>query len=281
MRIDLLLSRIIGTDDTPVPVQDRSRKQTREGRLWVYLGDDDHPQIVYDYTPDRSRAGPLRFLGEWRGTLQADAYPGYDELHRQGVVEAGCWAHARRKFVEAQTTGGEAALLALAHIRGLYEIERELKEEAKACDLDRAAFHALRAQCRADQAKPKLAALSDWLDQQAERNLPKSPLGEAIGYARNQWAALNRYADDGALEIDNNASERALRRVAVGRKNWLFAGSDTGGERAAIVYSLIATCQRHGVEPWAYLYDVLKRLPTHSIQDLPELFPHNWSPQQD
>lgn len=126
-----------------------------------------------------------------------------------------------------------------------------------------------------------LERFAAWLEDRASRTLPKSPLGEAIGYARNQWPALCRYVEDGALEIANNASERAMRRVALGRKNWLFADSDAGGERAAVIYSLITTCQRHGVEPWAYLYDVLQRLPSQSIPNLSEFFPQNRSPRRD
>ena len=278
MRLDLLQSYALHSDDTPVPVRDKTRAQTRQGRLWVYVGDEAHPQIVFDYTPDRSRDGPLRFLDGWCGHLQADAYAGYDALYRQGATEVACWAHARRKFVEAQSSDNTRATIALAHIRGLYETERAARDEAESRGLDHTATCALRAEKRAEKARLTLQAFAEWLEQQAEQVLPKSPLGEAIGYARNQWTALCRYVDDGALAIDNNAAERALRRVAVGRKNWLFAGSDTGGQRAATVYSLIATCERHGVEPWAYLYDVLARLPEHSMHKLDELFPHNWTP---
>ena len=187
------------------------------------------------------------------------------------MIEVGCWAHARRKFFDARTSDSTRSHVALAYIRPLYEVE----DQARALDADR------RRAMRHQRSRPILAEFGDWLDAQQLTVLPKSPMGEAIGYARRQWIALNRYLEDGRLEIDNNAAERALRAIAIGRKNWLFAGSDEGGRRAAIIYSLIATCKRHGVEPFAYLRDVLDRVSTHPQRAIAALLPHHWQAARD
>jgi len=263
----VLGGKVIHTDDTPVPVQDRTRTQTRAGRLWVYVGDAHPADLVYDYSATRSRAGPLAFLGDFRGYLQADAYAGYDALYATGrVVEVGCWAHARRYFWEAKDSDAARALPALGVIQQLYRVETEAKP------LDAAARRAL----RQAQAPPVLERFKAWLDEQAGVVLPKSPIGEAVHYARAQWTALTRYLEDGDLTIDNNASERALRRVVTGRKNWLFCGSDAGGQRAAILYSIVATCKAHGIDAWAYLRDVLARISTHPNRRRAELLPRHW-----
>jgi transposase len=260
-------SRVIHTDDTTVPVQDPTRTQTRDGRLWVYVGDGEPADIVYDYTATRSRAGPIAFLGDFRGYLQADAYAGYDALYATGrVIEVGCWAHARRYFWEAKATDAPRALIALGVIQQLYRVEMETKP----LDAD-----ARRARRQAE-ARPVLERFKPWLDDQVGVVLPKSPIGEAVTYARAQWMALTRYLEDGALAIDNNAAERALRRVVTGRKNWLFCGSDVGGTRAAILYSVVATCKAHRIDPWAYLRDVLERIPTHPNRRRAELLPQAW-----
>lgn len=319
-------SKVIHTDDTPVKVQDRHRTQTRTGRFWVYLGDDDHPYSVFEYTPSRSRDGPMAFLRDWgkdeRVYLQADAFGGYDGIYAGEagghVTEVACWAHARRKFYDARHGDPEGSARALAFIRLLYDVEKKAKQEAAqattpdsadgattreatgveasvaeapasdACSgdaldrRDRALLFENRARLRKDLAVPRLAEFRAWLEsQQAERGgpvLPKSPMGQAIQYALNQWAALCVYTTDGRLAIDNNASENALRRVAVGRKNWLFAGSDNGGRTAATLFSLIATCQRHEVEPMAYLRDVLTRIAALPVSRLPTLLPDRWQP---
>ena len=270
MTREVLASKKIHTDDTPVPVQDRLHPtRTRTGRLWVYLGDRHHPYTVYDYTPSRKRDGPVRFLGDYKGYLQADAFGGYDAIYAgKEVIEVACWAHARRKFHDALPTDPERGHAALAYIGQLYAVEREAREK----ELDAEARRAL----RDERSRPMLESFRRWLDAQALAALPQSPLGGAIGYALGQWRALNRYLDDGDLEIDNNPAERALRRVAIGRKNWLFAGSDAGGRRAAIIYSIIATCARHDVDPFAYLRDVLERVATHPSSGIAALFPPNW-----
>ncbi len=271
MKREILLSKVIHTDDTVIPVQDDEREQTRQGRLWVYVGDRDHPYTVFDYTPTRGRDGPKLFLTGYHGHLQADAFAGYDGIYAPGDVhEVACWAHARRKFYDAQETDRERCVTALAHIRLLYDVEE------KARPLDDGARKTLRQK----ESRPLLARLEAWLKEQSINVLPKSPLGQAIAYTLNHWAALNCYTDEGYLAIDNNAAERALRRVALGRKNWLFAGSDNGAAWAATIYSLIDTCQRQHVEPWAYFQDVLSRLPTHPARLIHELFPDHWQTQR-
>jgi len=277
MKKEVLLSAILGTDDTPVSVQDKGRKKLRQGRLWVYRGDGEHPYVVYDYTPNRCRDGPERFLRGYRGYLQADAYAGYDALYAsKKIIEVGCMAHARRKFFDAQSSSAALAHIALAYIGRLYEVEQEAKvyeEENGLIDQARAAY---RCAIRQEKSRPLLDKFHEWLCEQKDTVLPKSPMGEAIDYALGQWAALTRYLEDGRLDIDNNAVERELRPIAVGRKNYLFLGSDQGGRSAAIIYSLIRTCKRHGIEPFGYLRDVLDRIADHPITRIEELTPLAW-----
>jgi transposase len=265
MRREVLKSYCLHTDDTPVPVQDQGK--THRAYLWVYIGDTDHPYTVYDFTWTRSRDGPEKFLDGYEGHLQADAFSGYDGLYTDGtIVEVGCWAHARRKFFEAKPTAPVVANEALLRIQSLYNIERKAK------DMDVAGRLAL----RESDSLPRLERLASWLREQQPRALPKSPIGQAIAYALGNWTALTRYAHDGRLAIDNNVAERALRSVVVGRKNWLFAGSERGGHTAATLYSLIASAKRAGLDPFAYLRDLLARIPTHPQRRIDELFPDRW-----
>jgi len=259
----VLATDIVHTDDTPVPVQDPARDHCRTGRIWAYVSE---RGTVYDATADRSRDGPLAFLKDFRGYLQCDAYAGYDELFRRWprtVIEVGCWAHARRKFVDAAKTSPREAHEAVARIRQLYAIEHQAKE------FDVAARRAL----RQEKATPLLEALQVWLDQLALTVLPKSPLGEAVTYTRNQWAALQVYTTDGRLAIDNNVAERAVKPYAIGRRNWLFFGNNHSGRRLAILSSFTATCQQCGLNPWAWLKDTLTRLPTTPADQLATLLP--------
>ena len=262
-------SRVIHTDDTRVPIQSPGEKKCRNGRLWTYLGDADHPYIVFDYTPDRSRAGPQSWLGDYRGYLQADAYGAYDGIYAPGhVQEVACWAHARRKFFEAQDTDPLRAGQMLLLVRELYAIEERAKMLAEAQRLALRQAHSV----------PVLAKIEAWLAEQSDcpEVLPRGPLGQAITYARNQWAALCRYTTQGFLNIDNNAAERALKRVAIGRKNWLFAGHDAAGQTAALWYSLIASAERHGVDPQLYLTSLLAQIVTTPADDVPRLLPDAW-----
>lgn len=278
---ELILSGdIINTDDTPVPTLDPKNKgSTHRSYLWVYIGDETHPFIVYDFTWTRSGIGPREFLGNFEGYIQADAFGGYDALFDKraddpaygcDVVEVACWAHARRKFHEATKTDPARAHEALNRIRGLYNIEKQARRDA----LDATAIRAL----RREKARPILEKLFDWMKQIQPGVLPKSPLGKALTYALGNEAALRRYVDVGELAIDNNAAERALRPVVIGRKNYLFAGSPRGGRAAAILYSLIQSARRHGHDPFNYLRDLLTRIPTHPQSQLDELLPDRWRP---
>jgi transposase len=277
----LLKSLVIQTDDTPVRVQAQVGVAAHEGRLWVQVGDAGHRYLVYLYSPNREGQWPQTFLAGYAGFVQGDAYAGYDALFATGTaVEVGCWAHARRKFFEAQKTDPEGALYALGVIRQLYAVEKEAAEQASKQELSRAEFEVLRLRLRREKSVPILKSFGEWLEKQASALLPKSPLAEAVGYARNQWEALQRYTTAGFLEIDNNAAERALRAVAIGRKNYLFFGSDIGGETAAVLYTFTQTCQALGIEPWRYLRDVLERLPSQRPERLSELLPGEWARAQ-
>ena len=259
-------SKVVQTDDTTVAVLDRKLTKTRTGRIWTYVGSE---ATVYDYTPTRKRAGPEEFLKDYRGYLQADAYAGYDQLFKEpdrGLVEVGCFAHARRKFFETRSSNLPCVAPALGYIGLLYRIERKAREWTTAERLE------LRERC----AAPVLEELRAYLERARVAVLPKSPEGGAIGYTLSNWDALSRYATDGDLAIDNNGAERSLRGVAVGRKNWMFFGSDGGGRTAAVLKSFIASCQQSKVEPWAYLRDVLECIATHPVKALNELLPANW-----
>jgi transposase len=270
----VLQSRALHTDDTPVQIHGPPPGTTDTGRLWSYLGDAKHPYNVFDFTPNRKRDGPQQFLANFRGYLHADAFSGYDGLYLPqpgggaAIVEVACNAHARRKFYEARSSDAARPHQALAYYGQLYEIERQ----AKALEAD----DVLRLQMRQDLAVPILNQFRTWLEVQRPDVLPKSPFGEAIGYARNNWRALIRYTEAGFLAIDNNVAEREMKRIAIGRKNWLFVGSVSGGKTAAVLFSFTSTCQRLGVEPWAYLKDVLARLPTVPPAQLVELLPERW-----
>jgi transposase len=264
---EVLASHVLHTDDTPVPVLDPEQDKTKTGRLWVYVGDAGHPYNVFAYTPNRKRDGPQEFLKDFRGYLQADAFGGYDGIYATGHVrEVCCNAHARRKFFEAKESDALRAARALAYYRDLYALEAQIKSDA---DDER-----LRA--RQEKAVPILAEFRAWLETEQPRVLPKSPMGNAIGYALNQWDALARYAAAGFLAIDNNVAEREMKRIAIGRKNWLFAGSDRGGETAAVLFSLVSSCQRHGIDPQLYLRDVLVRMPTEPVDHVGDLLPDCW-----
>ena len=271
-------SRVVHTDDTTVPIQSPGAKQCRKGRIWCYLGDEANPYIVYDYTSSRKRDGPARWLAGFAGYLQADAYGGYDGIYHaqgaasnatQGVVEVACWAHARRKFYDAQDSDGRRAAEMLSLIGELYSIERELKEACAGAwkELSRDEQHARIVAARMGCSVPVLEQIKTWLGTEGEVVLPRSPMATAITYAKNQWAALGVYVTQGFLSIDNNASERALKRVALGRKNWLFAGHDAAALNHARLWSLIASAERHSIDPQRYLTSVLAKLPFIRLPD--------------
>jgi len=280
LKVQVLSSRVIHTDDTPVPVLAPGTNKTKKGRLWVYIGDRNHPALVYDYTPNHSRAGPEAFLTGFQGIMQADSYNVYDGIYASGITEVGCWAHARRYFFESKLTDASRAHEALARIGLLYDIEREAKELIGIQQLDGPAADALRLRMRQERSLPLVKDFFTLLEEWQRLVLPKSPIGKAVAYALNIRAALTRYTSDGMLNIDNNVAERALRAVAIGRKNWMFAGSDAGGQTAAVLYTVLGTCKYLGVEPFAWLRDVLARLPEMPNERLDELLPLNWAQAQ-
>jgi transposase len=268
-----LQSRALHTDDTTVKLQELLTQRLSTARLWVYLGDAAHPYNVFDFTVNRKRDGPQRFLADYRGYLHADAFSGYDGLYLPDprtaaarIIEVACNAHARRKLYEARGTDVLRAHQALAYYRQLYELERAAKDFSDA----------QRLQMRQDLAVPILEQFRHWLLAQRPEVLPKSPMGEATGYALNNWAALVRYTEAGFLAIDNNVAEREMKRIAIGPKNWLTVGSPRGGQTATVLFSFTSTCQRLGVEPWAYLQGVLPRLPTTPAGQIGDLLPDRW-----
>jgi len=273
----LAAARLHG-DDTTVPVL--ATGKTAIARLWTYVrddrpfGGDDPPAVFYRYSRTRAGVHPEAHLAGYAGILQADAFAGYNGLYTPGrkpgpIVEAGCWSHVRRKFFELATVAkAPIAAEAVKRIDALFALEREITG-SPAED---------RRRVRQDKAKPLIAELEPWLRQQRERVSAKSPIAQAITYALKRWEALTRFLDDGRICLSNNAAERALRGIAVGRKNWTFCGSDAGGERAAAIYTLIETAKLNGIDPQAWLADVLGRLPDHPASRVAELLPWNWKP---
>jgi transposase len=266
----------IHADDIPIPVLSPGNGKTKTGRLWVYVRDDRPwadaapPAVSFEYSPDRKGERPLGHLKDYHGMLQADGYAGFNRLYETGrVVEVGCWAHVRRPFYELSLAGDSPiAHEALERIQALFAIEAEIR--GRSADERRA--------LRQSRAGPLLDDLYRWFHDTLSKLSRKSPLALAIRYALTRWTALTRYRDDGHLELDNNAAERALRAVALGRKNFLFLGADTGGERAAAIYSLIGTAKLNGLNPEAYLRYVLERIADHPINRIEELLPWNVAP---
>ena len=282
----LLRSRVIHGDDTSVKLRVQGAERTRKAHLWTYIGDADYPYVVFDFTADYTATGPEGFLEGYQGYLQADALAQYEGLYGEDQVKhCCCWAHARRKFVAAAEGGDERANAALELIRQLYAIERDLPPLLPAADDPVAQTQRLqreeqRRQRRQQQAGPVLAQLKQWLDQQRPQALPKSALGQAIGYALNNWEALVRYQEQGYLAIDNNLSERTLRAIALGRNNWGVLGSETGGATAAVLYSVVGTCKHLGIDPLAYLREALPGLfalgDKPKAEQLLEWLPDRW-----
>jgi transposase len=264
----LLRSPVLWTDDTPVTVLSGGPEGSRTGRFWTYIADE-HPYSVYDFTESRARDGPASFLRKFQGYLHADAYGGYDQIYlgsNDAIREVACWAHARRKFFEARHSSPRDAHQILEWIRQLYDIE----ERARELSVD------ARREIRVAEAVPVLDRIGARLAELDKRALPKSVLGKAVSYANNQWQALRRYAEDGRLSIDNNVSERTLRHQAIGRKNWLFLGSEQAGPRAAVLFTVLAGAKRHRIEPWTYLRELLLRLHGDDSR-LDEMLPDKWA----
>jgi len=268
----VLSSKVVGTDDTPVKVLDRNLPHTRKGRIWPYVGDRDHPAVIYDYTPTRERAGPKEFLKNYRGHLQADAYVVYDSFFtdpERGLVEVGCWAHARRHFHNALENDHARMGGVLAMIAHLYGVEKIARQNALRGEELRLA--------REHGTRPMLNQIHEYLLVIREQVLPKSESGQAIAYTLKNWTALTRYCGDGDLAIDNNGTERSLRGFAIGRNNWTFFGSDNGGKTAAVLRRFVTSCELAKIDPFAWFNDVLGRIADHPIKRLEELLPHRWA----
>lgn len=275
---NVFASDCLFADDTPIPVLDPGRGRTKTGRLWVYAreqrpwGGPEPPAAVYLFAPDRRAERPVSHLVGFKGVLHVDGYAGFEHLTGNGdIVLAACWAHARRKFYEvAETTGSPIATEALRRIAELYAIEARVRRQSSAHRLAE----------RRSSSKPMVQALHTWLEAQLLRVPGNSTLADAIRYALARWESLTRFLQDGRVELDTNPVERAIRPVALGRKNHLFAGSDGGGHRWAVLCSLVETCKLNGVEPYTYLRDVLMRMVDgHSVNRLDELLPWAWKPE--
>lgn len=275
-----LAGKRIHCDDTPVPVL--AKGKTRTGRLWVVVRDDrpfggtDPPVAVYMYSPDRRGEHPQGFLGAYTGVLQADAYSGFGQLYKPGrpsgpILEASCWAHGRREFFKIAELGkAPMAVEAVRRIDALFAIEREIN----------GASHEQRLAVRQARSRPLVVDLERWMRENRRKLSPKVGMAKAFDYMLRRWASFTRFLVDGRICLSNNAAERAIRGIAVGRRNWTFAGSDTGGHRAAALYSLIETCRLNDVDPRAWLADILTRLPSHPARRIDELLPWNWKAAQ-
>lgn len=268
---ELLAGDYVQVDETPVRVQDPDVKgKCATGYLWV-LGKPGG-DVVFEFYPGRGTEHAQKLLGDFQGYLQRDGYGVYGSLARAdaGLISVGCWAHARRKFVEALDEQNAETIYIVGELRKLYLLERHARAEALSPEQ--------RKVIRAEKALPIIAALRPRLEVLRAKSLPQSPLGKAARYALNEWEALTRYLDDGRLEIDNNLTENAIRPSAVGKKNWLFIGHPDAGWRAAVIYTLIVSCRRRGIEPWEYLRDVLQRLPAMKQSEIATLLPAHWKP---
>jgi transposase len=272
LRRHVLAAEKLHADDIPVPVLAPGLGKTKTGRLWTYVRDDrpaadSTPAAVwFAYSPDRKGEHPQSHLSNFTGTLQADGYAGFDQIYAAGRVQEAAWAHVRRKFYDLEVAHkSPVAAEALERITGLYAIEKEIRGRPP----DE------RHEVRNKRSRPLLESLKQWLEETLGKLSRKSDTAMAVRYALGRWEALLRFCDDGRIEIDNNAAERALRAVALGRKNFLFAGSDGGGESAAAIYSLVGSAKLNGIDPESYLQNVLSRIADHPIKRIEELLPWN------
>jgi transposase len=263
----VLCSHVIHTDDTVLPML--APEKAKKARIWTYVGDREHPYNIYDFTTNRGRDGPARFLGDYDQVLQADAYGGYDGISiEKKITLAGCWAHARRKFTDTQKLHPQIATEALELIGMLFRIERRAKQLS----------HDDRLAMRTEKSGPVTSELHEKLLMWRQQLLPKDPVAQAVGYVLNQWKPLTAFLADGAIALDNNIAEREMKRIAVGRKNYLFVGSPRGGETAAILCSITSTCRRHDINPQLYLTQLLSNLPATPMSQLDQWLPDQWHP---
>jgi transposase len=265
LRTQLLTAPVLHADETPIAQLDPGAGKTKRAYLFVYRNTDPHPIVLFDYGPTRAGKHVAAFLGDWKGALMVDDYAGYKALFAKGITELGCWAHARRKFFDAHAASGSPlAKEAIERIAEIYAIDNALG------DLDPGECHRERQRLLA----PALAAFKQWLDALQPKVLGNTGLASAIGYTLKRWNALTRVLDDARYPIDNNPAENAIRPIAIGRKNWLIAGSESAGQRAAAIMSLLATAKANGLDPYAWLSDVLARLPTTLDMHLDSLLPY-------
>ena len=265
----LLLSHVIGTDDTIMPML--AAQKARQARMWIYQGDDLHPYNIFDFTLSRSRDGPAIFLGKYDQVLLADAYGGYEGICiEKQIIQAGCWSHARRKFVDAQKLAPAIAIEALELIGKLFAIEERAKSLSCA---DRLALRQAHSATVLEQLHQRML---DWKQQL----LPKHPMAEAVGYVLNQWKPLTAFLGDGAIPIHNNLAEQQMKRIALGRKNYLFVGNERGGRTAAILSSITSTCRRHEIDPQLYFTQLLANLPSTPMSQLEQWLPDVWKRRQ-
>jgi hypothetical protein len=239
---------------------------------WLWVGGRPGSYVVFEFHRGRGKAEGAAFLGNFKGTLQRDGYGVYGALARDNLelIPAGCWSHARRKFIDALEEGTPAATALVEEVRKLYLIERHAREQ----NLDPDQRKAL----RQEKAAPILAALKPRLEAQLDQCLPQSPLGKAVRYTLAEWTALTRYLQDGRVQIDNNLTENSIRPSAIGKRNWLFIGHPEAGWRSAVIYSVIGSCRRMGIDPWEYIGDVLRRLPAMKQSEVPGILPGRWRP---
>lgn len=262
-------SHVVATDDTIMPML--SRDKAAKARMWVYVGDESNPYNVFDFTLNRSRDGPKHFLADYRGVLLADAYAGYNGVVTGNeITRAGCWAHARRHIIDAEKSAPEIAREAAEQVRLLYEVERRAKDLSVEARL----------QLRQRNSAPALAGFKKKLLDWKRQLLPKHPMAEAVGYVLGQWDELNVFCRNGAVPVDNNVSEREMKRVVLNRKNSLFVGNARGGRTAAILASLTSSCRRHDVDPQRYLTQLLINLPSLKVRELPAWLPDQWKRNQ-
>lgn len=300
MKREVLASAAVHVDATTVKIRDTHQNLKWTGYFWPYVGDDLHPWIAFDYTPTQCRDGPEKFLGDFRGYLHADAHNLYDGLYAKGrIIEVGCWMHARRGFFDSRTVDRPRVETALAYIGRLYAVERELAEQelvrkqaegepptGEEQEHQRVERIARIGTGRQERARPVLAEFYGWLEAEAPKLPPKNPVRQAMDYALRHRAALERYTEDGRLSIDNGAAERAVRGIALGRRNWLFCGSERGARAACVYFSLAASCRRHEIDPFSYLRDLFTRLPIlmaetdrhPSDEQLRPFLPGRWQP---